>query len=170
MTTLMSLPADDESRIAGVATLARAMTCEELVRSLGSIRSAEARVAAAEQGLSAAADEPACDALRMGLADALIELGRAPAALAVLESPRVPPDLSAARRCMVLVWLGRLDEAQTVAGAGVDAWLAGLERSVGLPHAREAARLIEATFADELTPEQRARITEIADPVAVQGP
>jgi len=174
MSILVSLPGDEAARIAGVATMARAMPTGELARSIELMKNPEMRVAAAEQGLLAygpGGPEGASGiALRLALADALIELGRAPGALAVLESPALPPGEADARRCTVLVWLGRLDDAQKITDAGLSAWMAGLEKSAGLPHARDAARIIETLFAAELTDAQRARIQEIADPVISDSP
>jgi hypothetical protein len=170
--TLVSLPAEEAALAQGIGTLARALAPEELVRALGTLESPDLRIAAIEPVLTAAPPEaPAAEVwtrLRVALADALIELGRPEAALTILESDAMPSDASASRRCMVLVWLGRLDDALTVPGAGVADWMAGLERSAQSPHAREAVRLMEDVFAGDITDEMRTRIASLLGPADVE--
>jgi hypothetical protein len=165
MATLMALPAEDVSRMSGIGVVARAMAPEELVRALPALDAPEAQIAAIEPVLAAMGPEDsgngAFSRLRVALADALIELGRPEAALGVLGAESLPSAETASRRCMVLVWLGRLDDAMAVADATVADWMAGFERSARSPHALETVRIMESVFADTLTPEMRERIAAL---------
>lgn len=59
-------------------------------------------------------------------------------------------------RTVALIWLNRLDEAQSTRGS-MDAWVEGLERCAQLPHAPQVLRIIDTRYGQEL-PEQLAII------------
>lgn len=149
----------------GIGVMARAMAPEVLVVALGALDAPEARIAAIEPVLAALTPETAADPasvrLVLALADAMIELGRPEAALGVLSADSLPSEETASRRCMVLVWLGRLDDAMAVANATVEDWMAGFERSARSPHALDTVRIMESMFADALTPAMRDRIASL---------
>lgn len=89
------------------------------------------------------------------LAEARESLDQPSGALAVLDAlaasgePVDPVGLEE-RRIPLLIWLGRLDEAQRVTAAP-DVWLDGLERCVGEPHALDALALVEAKCGPQLS-------------------
>lgn len=162
MATLVSLPADDATQAAGVGLVARAMDPGDLLVALAAMPTPELRIASLEPVLAAIPLEtppnPVWTRLRMALADALIELARPEGALAALGPATEAARATASVRCMLLVWLGRLDEAVVIPDATVEDWMAGFERSHTSPHAAETARMMESTFAADLTPEMRSRI------------
>lgn len=159
---LVSLPADESVRGSVVGAMARAMSPMEVVEGLSVLPSADLRVTAIESALTGMDPEEVGGAawirLRESLADALIESNRPEAALAALTVEGMPEAATASRRAMVLVWLGRLDEALNVPGSTVDDWMRGFERSYESQHAAETVRLMESVFAKTITPAIRARI------------
>lgn len=165
MATLVSLPADDAASAVGVGLVARAMNPSDLIGALSELPTPELRIAALEPALASIPGEsppdPVWTRLRMALADALIELARPEAALTALGTATNASAATESRRCMLLVWLGRLDEALVISSATVEDWMAGFERSHASPHAAVTARTMESTFAADLTPEMQERINAL---------
>jgi hypothetical protein len=94
-----------------------------------------------------------------------VQLGRPAGALAALDalSPvldRMDHQDQDDRRSMVLLWLNRIDEASRLAGS-LDAWLDGLERSIGLPHARAVLTALDARFGQNITGPESERLAAL---------
>lgn len=86
----------------------------------------------------------------LNLVDTRIELGQPAGALAALDvlanaADRIDPSVLNDRRVLVLVWLNRLDEAGRIESDPA-AWLDGVERSIGQPHAAAALAACQARF------------------------
>ncbi len=111
--------------------------------------------------------DPGLSEALIALAQARLDLGRAGDALAALdhiantETPPPPPTqplLDA--KTTALLALGRVDEASELGGSP-DAWLRGLELSIGAPHAPRVHEELTTRFAGALSDAQAARLSAL---------
>lgn len=120
------------------------------------------RRAAAPEFLAPDPDDPTRRRLIAMLIQTRLELSDPAGALAVLES--FPPSEDAAEnadclsdRVHCLVWLNRLDEAQSLTHEHLvpaSAWIAGLESAMTLPHAPKVLQRIRTVYAGTLAPDE----------------
>jgi hypothetical protein len=108
------------------------------------------------------------------LAETRKDLDQPSGAMAVLEAlaasdEPLEPVAFDERRIPLLVWLGRLDEAQKLSAAP-DVWLDGLERCVAEPHAREALALVEAKCGPQLSSTASERLAGLRQRILGRGP
>lgn len=108
------------------------------------------------------------------LAETREDLDQPSGAMAVLEAlaasgEPLEPVAFDERRIPLLVWLGRLDEAQKLSAAP-DVWLDGLERCVAEPHAREALALVEAKCGPQLSSTASERLAGLRQRILGRGP
>ncbi len=95
------------------------------------------------------------------LSETRLELGRPDEALAALDA--IAPDDGAPgqrqldARTTALLALGRVDEATALDGSA-DAWLSGLDRSIGAPHAERVHQELTTRFAGALSKDQAQRL------------
>lgn len=71
------------------------------------------------------------------------------------------PEKLRSLRTVSLLWANQIDRATEV-GAAPDAWLDGLERAIGEPHARAILRELRTRFGRALTPAQADRLNRLA--------
>jgi hypothetical protein len=90
--------------------------------------------------------------------------GEALRALDAIPQGAVPARTVADRRVTLLLTLGRVEDAGSIE-ASAEAWLAGLERALGEPHAPQIADTIETLF-PELEREQAERLSGLRQRLA----
>ncbi len=169
---LCALPAPSpEARRAAILEVCARMAEPELVQGvaeLGDPVLIERALSRLEQRAPADAS-PATGALGAGLvhlAVARLKLGRPGDALATLDRVGVVGDddeLARAAdetRVSCLLAAGRVEDA-SVLGAGADAWLRGLELSIGTPHARWVHDELTVRFAGALDEARSARLVAL---------
>lgn len=131
--------------------------------------------ALARSQLAVATGEPGSEGLLREAAERLarqrLELGRPAEAIAALDAA---PDASpssrlTALRTIALLILGRIQDARDL-GAGPDAWLDGLERTIFTAQAPEILQTIQEHFAESLTPAQANRLDALARRIPQSAP
>lgn len=117
-------------------------------------------------GRSAAEDPRAIMEGLVLLAETRLALRRPDLAVSALDVvPQSPEGIDPVRitrlRAVALIWANQLARA-TELDAPIDAWLDGLERAIGEPHARAILREIEVRYGSALTESQAARLRLLA--------
>ena len=140
------------------AILAR-LTSEPLVRRFDAGRSG---VGAGLAGQSRFTQSPSVVAGLLLLCRTRLELGQPAAALKALDaltpvSDRVEEDERDGMRTVALLWVNKIDEAAAIHGTEA-AWVDGLERSIGQPHAQAILRVIDDRFGSEMPAALAARL------------
>jgi hypothetical protein len=100
------------------------------------------------------------------LAQARLAMKRPDLAVEALDAlPQSPegldPEKLRSLRAVSLLWANQIERAAEV-GAAPDAWLDGLERANGEPHARAILRELRTRFGRALTPAQTERLNRLA--------
>ena len=157
----LKAPTPEQGALATQAMSER-LELDQLAEACASISDAALR----ERLLARALGAPASPARARGvvaLAGALVDLGRGEKAIEALDSikrgddqhPPAPGEVDT--RAAALLSLGRVEQASAL-DATPEAWLWGLERSIGLAHARSVLDALEARYNGALTDEQSKRL------------
>jgi hypothetical protein len=185
--TLQMLPAPSpEERREGLLRLAAGLSVADLVAVAESQSDPAMRIALLSRltehsaALPSARDAPDEGALVRGLlllVQTQLAAKRPDLALSALDAlpdpmPAPPAGASAesilSLRAMALIWSNRIREAAEL-NAPAAAWLDGLERAIGEPHAKAILNAIRARFSSTLTPEEIDRLQRLAARLSSQG-
>ncbi len=169
---LIALPPPSiEAGAAAISTLCESLPTRELVEGVEPIKDPAQRERLLTRMLSAPESPDRTRALVV-LSEARLELDRPAEALLTLDaiapSETPPSQRRLDARTTALLALGRVADASALGGSA-DAWLSGLDRSIGSPHAEQVHQELTTRFAGALSDSQAQRLAGLRQRLSSAG-